>query len=133
MNTQFRFWPDQASTVAPKVDMLYAFLLLVTVFFTVAIFVAVVYLALRYRRRPGILPEIVETDMRIEIAWTVIPLILCMGMFGWAAKLYVEIETPPSQAMQINVVAKQWMWKLQHPEGAARSTRCMFRLAGRSS
>jgi cytochrome c oxidase subunit 2 len=118
MNTQFRFWPDQASTVAPKVDMLYAFLLLVTVFFTVAIFAAIVYLALRYRRRPGVLPQNVETDMRIEIAWTVIPLILCMGMFGWAAKLYVEIETPPSQAMQINVVAKQWMWKIQHPEGA---------------
>jgi cytochrome c oxidase subunit 2 len=117
MDTQFRFFPDQASTVAPQVDLLYVFLLLVTVFFTVLIFVAIVYLALKYRRRPGIVPVPVETDMRIEIAWTVIPLLLCMFMFAWAAKLYVEIETPPNDAMQINVVAKQWMWKIQHPEG----------------
>lgn len=103
--------------MAPKVDLLFAFLLLVTVFFTVAIFIAIVYFAIRYRRRPGVLPEVVETDMRIEVAWTVIPLLLCMFMFAWTAKLYVDMETPPQDAMEISVVGKQWMWKIQHPEG----------------
>ena len=41
-----------------------------------------------------------------------------MVMFAWGAKLYVTIERPPADAMIIHVIGKQWMWKLQHPEGA---------------
>jgi cytochrome c oxidase subunit 2 len=40
-----------------------------------------------------------------------------MVMFAWGAKVYVNLERPPADAMVINVVGKQWMWKLQHPEG----------------
>src|SRR4051812_26190441 len=117
MEPQFKFMPEQASHFAGEVDALYYFLLAVTAFFTIGIFVTILYFGLKYRRRPGVKPVPVATDMRIEIAWTAIPLALCMVMFGWAAKLYVKMETPPTQAMEMNVIGKQWMWKIQHPEG----------------
>jgi cytochrome c oxidase subunit II len=79
--------------------------------------VMIVYLGLKYRRRPGIKPQKVATSMKLELTWTIIPFVLTMVMFAWGAKLYVTIERPPADAMTINVIGKQWMWKLQHPEG----------------
>jgi cytochrome c oxidase subunit II len=117
MDTQFQIVPDQASALAPEMDALFYFLTAVTAFFTVGIFVVIVYFGLKYRRRPGVKPIPVKTNTQLEIAWTVIPLVICLFMFGWAAKLYVQMETPPKDAMEINVIGKQWMWKVQHPEG----------------
>lgn len=55
--------------------------------------------------------------MRVELIWTIIPLLLALGLFGWGAVVYFHIQVPPSDALEINVVGKQWMWKIQHQEG----------------
>jgi cytochrome c oxidase subunit 2 len=72
MDKQFQIIPDQASTVAAQVDHLFYFLTAVTAFFTVGIFVVILYFALKYRRRPGIKPVVVETNTTLEITWTAI-------------------------------------------------------------
>src|SRR4051794_24293841 len=118
MDTSFRLWPQQASNDAPQVDLLFLFMLAVTAFFTTLIFVLIVTFALKYRRRPGVLPKPVKTSHTLEIAWSVIPFLLCMVMFGWGTKLFLHMNYPPQDAMQINVIGKQWMWKVQHPTGA---------------
>ena len=51
------------------------------------------------------------------MTWIVIPFILVMVMFGWGASLYFTAFSPPVDALEIFVVGKQWMWKVQHPEG----------------
>src|SRR5205814_4189524 len=75
-------------------------------------------LGIKYRRRSKFdrTPD-VHPPMGLEIAWTAIPLIIVMVIFAWGAKLYVEIYSPPDDAMDIHVVGKQWMWKIQHPQG----------------
>ena len=118
MDTSFRLWPQVASEQAHRVDALFLYLLAVSTFFTLLIFVLIVYFGLKYRRRPGVLPKPVKTNTTLEIAWSVIPFILTMVMFAWGAGLYVHMNRPPPDAMEINVVAKQWMWKMQHPTGA---------------
>jgi cytochrome c oxidase subunit II len=40
-----------------------------------------------------------------------------MIMFIWGTSLYVTAYRPPAGALEVFVVGKQWMWKLQHPEG----------------
>src|SRR6185437_3340063 len=117
MNKSFQWWPDQASGFAPGVDALYLFLIGIAVFFTVLIFVCIVFLSLKYRRRPGVKPQIVQTSKLLELIWTVIPVGICLLLFVWSAGLYVHMRRPPDDAMQINVVGKQWMWKIQHPTG----------------
>lgn len=53
----------------------------------------------------------------MEIFWTAVPLAITMVIFVWGAKLFFVSFYPPPNGLEINVVAKQWMWKVQHPEG----------------
>ena len=70
-------FPEQASTLAPRVDALLFFLLGVSTFFTLLIAGCLVVFAIRYRRRPGNeVAEQVHGSDRLEIAWSVIPLLL---------------------------------------------------------
>jgi cytochrome c oxidase subunit II len=111
-------FPEQASNFAPEVDNLYLYLIAVTVVFTAGIFAAVFYFAIRYRRRSETeIPAAIHGSVLLEIAWSVIPFGLTMIMFGWGASIFFKESRPPDNASQIYIVAKQWMWKLQHPEG----------------
>jgi len=114
----FPLFPEQASTFAPEVDHLTYFLLIVAVFFTVLIFGAIFYFAVRYRRRSEReLPHVMHGGMALEIVWSVIPFGLTMVMFTWGASIFYRESRPPDDALSIYVVGKQWMWKLQHMEG----------------
>ena len=53
----------------------------------------------------------------LEITWSIIPLGIFIVIFVWGAVIYFKERTPPRGATEVYVVAKQWMWKLQHEEG----------------
>ncbi|MFQ5990256.1 MAG: cytochrome c oxidase subunit II transmembrane domain-containing protein, partial [Candidatus Methylomirabilales bacterium] len=95
----FPLFPDQASTVAGRVDTLYYFLLSVSVFFGTLIFFLVIYFALKYRRRsPGERAQPVFESLRLELVWTLIPLGIVLVAFTWGARLYVTLSRPPADA-----------------------------------
>ncbi|HEY1233744.1 MAG TPA: cytochrome c oxidase subunit II [Candidatus Binatia bacterium] len=111
-------FPDQASTMAPRVDALLYFLLSISVFFSLLISISIVVFAIKYRRRSDReRPPLILGNLGLEIVWTAIPLAITMVIFVWGAKLFFVTFYPPTNALEINVVAKQWMWKVQHPEG----------------
>ena len=112
------FSPDQASTFAPHVDALYAYLLLITIFFSTLITLLLIVFAVKYRRRqPDEVPRPISGSMVLELTWTIVPLIIAMTIFVWGASTYFKAYRAPHQAMEIYVVAKQWMWKFQHQTG----------------
>ncbi len=112
------FAPEAASSVAAEVDMFYAFLWALTIFFGVAISLAVFYFALKYRRRSDDeYPEQIEGSMKLESLWIIIPFIIAMGIFWWGASLYFTIFRAPTDPLDIYIVGKQWMWKAEHPSG----------------
>jgi cytochrome c oxidase subunit 2 len=114
----FPLFPEQASTMAPRVDQLYFFLLGVSVFFATLILILIIAFAVKYRRRSDDeQPRPISGNLGLEILWTVVPLSLTLVMFVWGARLFFITFYPPSDALEINVVAKQWMWKVQHAEG----------------
>lgn len=114
----FPLFPEQASTVAGRVDSLYLFLVGVSVFFASLIFLLVIYFAIKYRRRSETeYPRPIEGDLRLELLWTIIPFGLTIVMFIWGASLYFTLARPPAGAIEIHAVGKQWMWKFQHPTG----------------
>src|ERR1700712_2905355 len=114
----FQLLPENASTSAHASDLLSLFVLAVCGFFFVMIFVLIVWFSLRYRRRSeDEVPERIEGSILLEITWMVIPFGLLLVMFVWGSKLYLDMKRPPNQAMQIDVIGKQWMWKVQHPGG----------------
>jgi cytochrome c oxidase subunit II len=118
MNTVLRLWPDSASSVSGEVNFLFIVMLIVCTTVAVGIAAFLIYSAIRYRRRhENEMGNQRRNYIPAEVAWIVLPFIAFMGMFAWGAKLYFEIERPPDNAITMYVVSKQWMWKLQHPEG----------------
>lgn len=119
MDSAFRLFPEQASTIAARVDGLYFYLIGISTFFSLLIFTLAIYFAVKYRRRsedePP--PPQIRDDLRLEIAWIVVPLVLVMVAFFWGASVYFAMARAPQNALEIFVVGRQWMWKFQHPDG----------------
>ena len=126
-------FPREASTIAPYADALYFFLLLITVVGLTFVGCLIFGFAIRYRKERHPVAIQVEGSTLLEATWTIIPLALFLIVFVWGALLYFRIYNPPTNAMNIYIVGKQWMWKAEHPGGQQRSMRCMYRRGVRSS
>src|ERR1700682_3263692 len=114
----FPLRPDQASTIAEGFDHLFYFETAIAIFFAAAIFLTIFYFAVKYRRRSqDERPPEIEGSLPLELAWVLIPAALCAIMFFWGSSLYFRNSRPPTAALEVFVVGKQWMWHLQHAEG----------------
>jgi cytochrome c oxidase subunit 2 len=114
----FSFLPEQASEHAGQVDLLYFFCVAMTAVFTIMIPAVMVFVAIKFKRKSeDDSPKPVHGSVPLEIAWSVIPFIVTMVLFGWGAWLFFDYSTPPPNSLDVHVVGKQWMWKIQHPEG----------------
>ncbi|WP_143273251.1 cytochrome c oxidase subunit II [Bradyrhizobium canariense] len=118
MNTIFTL--PEASTQAARVDGIFAILVVVSALTLALVFGLLVTFAIRYRRgskaKRGRLPEIVNREF--EVSWTAATLFLFAFLFWWAASADVGALTAPANALEVHVLAKQWMWKTQHSNGA---------------
>lgn len=118
MRFSIPFFLEQALGTPVHVDRLLYYLLAVSAGFILLTVTAMSCFATRLRRRPEPeQPEPVQARWPLRFVWSVIPLSLTMIVFGWGASTFYEERRPPRDAMQIYVVAKQWVWKLQHMEG----------------
>ena len=118
MSENFPLFPEQASTFAWQVDYLYFLLLALSAFFVVAIFFFLVLFSFKYRRRfEDERPRPSEDSIALEVTWSIIPLILSIAVFALGAGVFFRMYRAPENAIDIYVVGKQWMWKVQHPEG----------------
>lgn len=114
----FPILPEQASTLAGEVDALYFFALALSAFFSLLIAVFIFVFFVKYRRRTTAeIGHVIHGSTALEIIWSVIPLAITMVLFAWGAKVFLEIRTPPPDTREYYVTGKQWMWKIQHPEG----------------
>ncbi|HTM25095.1 MAG TPA: cytochrome c oxidase subunit II [Vicinamibacterales bacterium] len=119
MFTNFPFFPQQASEQAATVDALYFFLVAVSAFFAVLIALLIVVFAVKFHRKDDSqVGEAIHGSLALELLWTLIPLGITMVMFVWGAQVFFHMTRPPKGAMEIYVVGKQWMWKVQHMDGA---------------
>ncbi len=117
MDTELRFFPEAASTMAGEVDALYLFLVGVTIFFTVLIAGLILVFSIQYRRGSNAPRPKMRGGYWMEISWLIFPLPILMTMFYWGANVYFRMYRIPEDTMQVDVVGKQWMWKFQHPNG----------------
>ncbi len=113
----FPLFPERASALAWQVDGLYFLLIAVSAFFTLLIFVLIFVFAVKYRRSAHPHPVQIEGSLPLELAWTLIPLGICMIFFAWGSLIYFQEARPPKGAMEVYAVGKQWMWKFEHETG----------------
>jgi cytochrome c oxidase subunit 2 len=110
-------FPAEASGIAPYVDALYFFLVLITIVGTALVAILLLVFSVRYRREKNPVATQIEGSTLLEATWTIIPLAIFLVTFVWGALLYFRIYDPPTNAMNIYIVGKQWMWKAEHPGG----------------
>ena len=115
--TDFALFPPEASRIAPQMDALYFFMVLVSLIGLTVVVLLITTFSVLYRRRRHPVAVQIEGSTMLEATWTIIPLGLFLIMFVWGAIVYFRIYTPPANAMNIYVVGKQWMWKAEHPGG----------------
>ncbi len=113
----FPLFPERASALAGQVDGLYFFLVAVSAFFTILIFVTIFVFAVKYRHENNPHPTQIEGSLPLELTWTLIPLGICMIFFAWGSLIYFQEGRAPRGAMEIYGVGKQWMWKFEHATG----------------
>jgi cytochrome c oxidase subunit II len=111
-------FPPQASTVSGEVDALVSFMLLGSALIVAGVFICIVVFCVKYRRRPGNeVGQPARGTLPLELTWTIIPLLLAVVPFVWGARIYLAEAQPPADALEVYVVAKQWMWKTEQPGG----------------
>lgn len=119
MSHRFFLWPVQASEHAGQVDLLIGSFGVMVWLLTLPVFVLMAVFAIRYRTGREVNREHASNgNVWLEVSWSVIPFLLTLFFFVWATALFFDLKRPPANAMTISVVAKQWMWKYQHGEGA---------------
>ncbi len=100
--------------------LLFYALILLTLVVLAVVFVPMGYFLYTYRKGSDAdrTPLNFQT-WKAEVTWSAIPLMIAMGFFVWGAAIYLRLKTPPSDgdALEVNVIGKQWMWNVQHPEG----------------
>jgi cytochrome c oxidase subunit 2 len=115
--THFAVFPPEASRIAPELDALYFFIVLVSLIGLTIVVLLVAGFSILYNKQRHPVAVQIEGSTLLEATWTIIPLGLFLMMFVWGALIYFRVFTPPPNAMNIYVVGKQWMWKAEHEGG----------------
>jgi cytochrome c oxidase subunit 2 len=116
--SQLTLWPVAASANAAETDYIIIAFTILTLFLVAPIFVGITWFAFRYHQGRDVDRSNTENrSVAIELSWMIIPFVLTLIFFTWAAKLFDTNVNPPADTLQINAVAKQWMWKFQHSGG----------------
>lgn len=97
-----------------------------TLAITAGIFIVVagliVYTIVRFRRRPGEdelqEPPQVYGSNQIEVAWTVIPILIVFVLIGVSARVIAAIQnaSPPAQMLKVSLIGHQWWWEVRYPD-----------------
>jgi len=111
-----------SSPFSDYVDTTFLLVVGVSLLVLVGLLIAMVSFVIRYSRSKNPHPSNIDGNIPLEITWTVIPLVLFMGMFylGWRG--YLQEKTAPDNAVLIKVTARMWAWSFTYPNGVTADT-----------
>ena len=120
--------PLQGSDVAVTWDHLYWFLFWLSVFFFILVVGGMLYFIVVYRHQPGKKTKYIVDHHLLEAAWTIIPTILLLCIFGWGWSVYKKMVHAPVDAMEVRVIGKQWLWTFQYDDGRTEASKLVVPL-----
>lgn len=112
------FMPTQGTEIAKQVDNLYGFLLITSLIACILVIGGMIYFAWKYKRKtPNDKTAYISHSAALEFLWSFIPLVIFLGVFAWGWYIYHEMRTMPKNALEINVLGKQWAWEIEYKNG----------------
>lgn len=109
--------PSVSSTLAPQVDAAFWFIVGISVFLLALITFFMVFFVIRYSRRRNPVPTDIEGNIWLEIAWTVVPVVIVLAMFQFGYTGYAAMRNVPKGAMEVKVSAMMWRWSFTYANG----------------
>jgi len=110
------------SNFSVGVDTAFAIIIGISLFFLIGITSVIVYFLFKYNKKKNPVASEIEGSTRIEIIWTLIPLVLVLFMFWVGWKAYIPMRQVPKDAMKIKVTAQMWSWRFTYANGNIEDT-----------
>lgn len=118
----FDFMPEGATDWAEKVDWINNWISVVSAFCTVAITGVMIYFGIKYRDKgDGKATSTVSHNSTIETVWTVIPTVVVLYIFSYSFIVYKDMRDVPSNAMEVEVTGRKWVWEFKYSNGKKSS------------
>jgi cytochrome c oxidase subunit 2 len=110
--------PEAASTHAEHVDWLFYYLGITGIILFLLVVGPMILFAFRYKRKHVGQRALSQKDhnTKLEVAWTVIPVIYLAVLFHWGFVGYTKIYEAPVNAKQLRITGKKWDWSVQYPD-----------------
>jgi len=106
-----------ASNLAEGVDRAFIFIFTISFIFTIGISALMIYIVIHFSRKKGVIPKQFSGNTKLEIIWTVVPLIIVMMMFYYGTIGFTPMREVPENAMQVKVIGKMWEWSFDYGNG----------------
>ena len=113
---------SNASNFVEGVDLSFAVILGISVFFLVAVTAVMIWFVIRYNKKRNPTPGHVRENFKLEIVWTAIPTLLVLVMFYYGWMGYQPMRDFPEDSIEINAVAQMWQWNFEYPNGKTSDT-----------
>ena len=112
------FMPTEGTLIAGQIDNLYGFLVVVSTISCAILIGGMIYFSLKYKRRTANdKTAYITHDTRLEVLWSVLPLIIFLFVFAWGWMIYHDMRSMPKDALEIHVTGKQWAWASEYKNG----------------
>lgn len=106
-----------ASTFVEGVDNAFVFILGISFFFLIGITAVIILFLYRYNKKKHPKATQIEGNNTLEVIWTIIPLILVLGMFYYGYVGWIPMKRPPDQGVEITANARMWNFSFRYDNG----------------
>lgn len=98
-------------------DNVFLFILVISLVLLAGITFTMIYFVVKYNRKKNTVPVNIESNLLLEITWTVIPTILVLAMFyyGWSGFRFMRAV--PDDAMTVKAAGRMWSWQFTYENG----------------
>jgi len=115
--------PQPITEQAERTDLLYQPVLAISLVVFFGVTAGIIWAMLRYRRRGPELPEQIHGSSSLELAWTIIPILILIPLFVWSFVLILDLKEQPAAAeadVVIDVIGHQWWWEFDYPNDGVK-------------
>ncbi|HNA04107.1 MAG TPA: cytochrome c oxidase subunit II [Rhodocyclaceae bacterium] len=112
--------PPPATGIARQIYDLHTLILWICAAILIVVFVPMVIALVRHRRSAGHVAHRFHDNLRLEILWTAVPVLILVGMAYPATKTVIEMKDWSASDMTIKIVGRQWKWEYEYVDDDLR-------------
>jgi cytochrome c oxidase subunit 2 len=115
--------PDPITEQARRTNLLYQPVLAISFLVYFGVTAGLIWAIFRYRRRGPEMPEQIHGSSGLEFAWTIIPILILVGLFIPSLALVIDLKTPPADDevdLVVEAIGHQWWWEFVYPDQGVR-------------